>query len=113
MLGDLTFCNYLEFHVKVEYSTKDPDVEDKLQLICAKNNAHLSRNAFKIFEDTELAHRFLTMRVYKEGKSEALSKFKACVKAVKDSGMSQSAFCDLALILRTENCHETTRIFCL
>lgn len=82
-----TFCNYFEFHVKVEYSTKDADIENKLKAICHRNNAHLSRNAFKIFAESDLAHRFLTMRVYKEGKSDAMARYKACVKAVKDCGL--------------------------
>jgi hypothetical protein len=93
----------------------DPAVEGKLSRICHENNAHLSRNAFKVFTETDLTHRFLTMRVYKEGKMEALARFKACVKAVKDSGMLiLGEFISASkLNRRIESRDETTRVFCL
>jgi hypothetical protein len=79
--------NYFEFHAKISVPCTQDQVEtDQMNLmikeLCAKHQAHLSRNAFKKFDKNE--HRFLTLRLYGIGQKKAFARFDALLDALKD-----------------------------
>ncbi len=72
---------YFEFHVKL---LLEPGQAAALLPLCARHNAHLSRNALKTVAQGE--HRFVTQRMHKVGRSEAVARFEACVAELIDEG---------------------------
>jgi len=54
----------------------------KLQEFCKKNNAHLSKNSFKLFDNGQ-QQRFVTLRIYRLGRTNAEAQFD---KVVEDLG---------------------------
>lgn len=61
---------YFETHLKVLFGQKD---EELLKNICQNHQAHLSYNAFKTHTATLLQEKFVTLRHYAIGKTEAFA----------------------------------------
>jgi hypothetical protein len=74
---------YFEFHIKLLLS---PDADEpRLQEVCRRHSAHLSRNAFKKRSDG-LTERFVTMRVYHTGKQTAFRHLDALATELNTAG---------------------------
>ena len=78
--------NYFEFHVKVSLPL-GTDLRP-LRELSARSGAHLSRNALK--RDSAGAQRFVTLRVYGEGRSRANARFEALLRELETGGYSLS-----------------------
>jgi hypothetical protein len=78
--------NYFEFHVKVSLP---PGADLRpLRELCARFGAHLSRNALK--RDTAGAQRFVTLRVYGEGRARANRRFEELLRELEAGGYALS-----------------------
>jgi hypothetical protein len=72
--------NYFEHHTKLKLP-KTANLR-LLEMLCETNNAHLSRNAFKIFADGT-SERLITQRHYGLGFSSATLRFNAFLEVLK------------------------------
>jgi hypothetical protein len=78
--------NYFEFHVKVTLPA-DADLEP-LRALCARHDAHLSRNAFREGEGRQ--ERFATLRLYGMGGERAAERFEALRDELNAAGYALS-----------------------
>lgn len=76
---------YFEFHVKLAL----PDGVDEVALkaVCARHDARLSRNAFKVRLDGR-SERFVTLRVYRAGLETAFGRLDALVADLSTNGFA-------------------------
>lgn len=86
--------NYFEHHLKL--MLPNGDVQESLYMICQKHHAHLSRNAFKQYQEG-VQERFVTLRHYALGRQEA----EAALHNLKDE-LTENGFQILKTI--TEYC---------
>jgi hypothetical protein len=78
----LPLSNYFEFHVKVTLPA-EADLEP-LRALCARHDAHLSRNAFRQGEGRQ--ERFATLRLYGMGGDRAGGRFEALREELTTAG---------------------------
>jgi hypothetical protein len=78
--------NYFEFHIKALLSPES-DLE-ALRQHCAKFNAHLSVNAFKMNVNGQQHQRFITLRIYELGRRSATASFQKLVTSLRARGIS-------------------------
>lgn len=74
---------YFEFHVKLALPPGGDD--SRLNDLCRRHDAHLSRNAFKTRADGR-AERFVTLRVYHAGKQTAFRRLDRLAAALTAAG---------------------------
>ena len=79
---------YFEFHFKC--IIKDKNEYEKLKILCKNNNAHLSKNSYKKYEDYE--KRFVTIRVY-DIQKKALDKYLYTEDLIKKIGIKIDGAC--------------------
>jgi len=77
--------NYFEFHIKLLLGP-DADIP-LLQKLAQEHSARLSNNSLKVLANG-FVHRFVTLRIYGDGRITAESKLNACMKALEDSGFT-------------------------
>jgi hypothetical protein len=77
--------NYFEHHTKLKL-LKTANLK-LLEMLCETNNAHLSRNAFKVYEDGT-QERLITQRHYGLGFSSASIRFTAFLEVLKSYGFN-------------------------
>jgi hypothetical protein len=77
--------NYFEHHTKLKL-LKNANLK-LLEMLCETNNAHLSRNAFKVYEDGT-QERLITQRHYGLGFSSASLRFTAFLEVLKSYGFN-------------------------
>lgn len=70
--------NYFEFHAKISMTDENEPI---IKQLCNEHQTHLSRNAFKKFEQYD--HRFLTMRLYGIGQKNAFANFDSLLSDLK------------------------------
>lgn len=81
-IKDFPSTNYFEFHAKVSMTDNNKQIIEQLS---KDHQAHLSRNAFKKFDQYD--HRFLTLRLRGIGQKTAFAKFDALLDSLKDANI--------------------------
>uniref|UniRef100_A0A6B2LC49 Uncharacterized protein n=1 Tax=Arcella intermedia TaxID=1963864 RepID=A0A6B2LC49_9EUKA len=81
----LPHTNYFEFHIKVGLNPDQLAHMEQISSLCHEHNAHLSKNSFKVML-SGVEERFITLRIYKKGKANALEAFNRCVSAIQQKG---------------------------
>ena len=74
---------YFEYHVKLSLPADADEV--LLRTVCERHTAKLSRNAFKVGRDGH-SERFVTMRVYRVGRTTADARLEQLVSALAATG---------------------------
>jgi hypothetical protein len=78
---------YFEFHVKV--ALPGSDAPEPLRALCEAHGAHLSRNARKALGNGG-SERFVTLRVYGEGRAASEARFAALLASLDETGLPLS-----------------------